>query len=135
MKCLCLAITKSCSCLFTAYTGCMVYGMNTQESQPAVQKTFKRNGHINYFLRCLRALPTQAQDNDSNRSVTSVSDIWELTGRMTIAFFCLSGLDMLGALDDMTTIEQREGWIEWIWKLQSRKICPQEIAEDRIWRI
>lgn len=35
------------------------------------QKTFKRNGHINYFLRCLRALPTQAQDNDSNRSVIS----------------------------------------------------------------
>lgn len=34
---------------------------------PSSQKTFKRNGHINYFLRCLRALPTQAQDNDSNR--------------------------------------------------------------------
>jgi hypothetical protein len=41
--------------------------MGDQEPRTS-QKTFKRNGHINYFLRCLRALPTQAQDNDSNRS-------------------------------------------------------------------
>jgi len=39
--------------------------------------------------------------------------------RITIAFFCLSGLDLLGALEEKTTEEQREGWIEWIWKLQS----------------
>lgn len=36
---------------------------------PPTQKTLKRNAHIQYFLRCLRALPTQAQDNDSNRYV------------------------------------------------------------------
>jgi hypothetical protein len=46
----------------------MGMGMDDQESRTG-KKTFKRNGHINYFLRCLQALPTQAQDNDSNRSV------------------------------------------------------------------
>ncbi|WWD05999.1 hypothetical protein V865_004084 [Kwoniella europaea PYCC6329] len=69
------------------------------------QSTFKRNGHINYFLRCLRALPTAAQGSDSNR--------------ITAAFFCISGLDLLGALEDKTTREQRHGWIEWIWSLQA----------------
>ncbi|WVR03318.1 hypothetical protein IAU60_000309 [Kwoniella sp. DSM 27419] len=69
------------------------------------QLTFKRNAHIAYFLRCLRALPTQAQGHDSNR--------------ITIAFFCISGLDLLDALRDKTTEEQRAGWIEWIWSLQA----------------
>ncbi|WWC85661.1 uncharacterized protein L201_000527 [Kwoniella dendrophila CBS 6074] len=75
------------------------------ESITLQQSTFKRNGHINYFLRCLRALPTAAQGSDSNR--------------MTAAFFCLSGLDLLGALDEKTTEEQRNGWIDWIWSLQA----------------
>ncbi|WWC57956.1 uncharacterized protein I303_100491 [Kwoniella dejecticola CBS 10117] len=69
------------------------------------QNTFKRNGHINYFLRCLKALPTAAQGSDSNR--------------ITAAFFCISGLDLLGALFEKTSAEQRNGWIDWIWSLQA----------------
>jgi hypothetical protein len=53
----------------------MSMGMGDQEPRPS-QQTFKRNGHINYFLRCLRALPTQAQDNDSNRSV--ILNCWRI---------------------------------------------------------
>ncbi|WVQ85531.1 hypothetical protein IAT38_007697 [Cryptococcus sp. DSM 104549] len=67
--------------------------------------TFKPNAHINYFFRCLRALPTEAEAYDSNR--------------MTIAYFCFSALDLLGALHDKTTEEQRNGWIEWIWAQQA----------------
>ncbi|WVW81641.1 hypothetical protein I302_103636 [Kwoniella bestiolae CBS 10118] len=72
---------------------------------PLKQSTFKRNGHINYFLRCLRALPTAAQGSDSNR--------------ITAAFFCISALDLLGALYEKTSEEQRKGWIEWVWSLQA----------------
>ncbi|WRT63512.1 uncharacterized protein IL334_000417 [Kwoniella shivajii] len=74
------------------------------DTAPA-QHTFKRNGHINYFLRCLKALPTAAQSSDSNR--------------ITAAFFCISALDLLGALYDKTSEEQRTGWIDWIWSLQA----------------
>ncbi|WWD22811.1 hypothetical protein CI109_107305 [Kwoniella shandongensis] len=78
---------------------------------PAQQQTFKRNAHINYFLRCLRALPTAAQSSDSNR--------------ITAAYFCLSALDLLDALFEKTTPEQRSGWIEWIWSLQSGKYATK----------
>lgn len=44
-----------------------------------------------------------------------------LTCRITIAFFCISGLDLLGTLEDETTPEERAGWVEWIWRLQSRE--------------
>ena len=36
---------------------------------PARQTTFKRNGHINFFLRCLQALPASGTAQDANRSV------------------------------------------------------------------
>ncbi|ODO11775.1 hypothetical protein I350_00559 [Cryptococcus amylolentus CBS 6273] len=75
--------------------------------EPPRQSTFKRNAHINYFRRCLMALPTAAEGHDSNR--------------ITIAYFCLSALDLLGALQDKTSEEQRNGWIDWIWTLQARK--------------
>jgi hypothetical protein len=55
--------------------------------------------------------------------------------RITSAFFCLSGLDLLGALEEKTTAEQREGWIEWIWKLQSSEFTGKDVAEARIWWI
>ena len=48
---------------------------------------------------------------------------------MTIAYFCLSGLDLLGALEDKTTAEQREGWIEWIWSLQARALTCSDSAK------
>ncbi|ORX34942.1 terpenoid cyclases/protein prenyltransferase alpha-alpha toroid [Kockovaella imperatae] len=72
---------------------------------PVRQTTFKRNGHVNFFLRCLQALPASGTSQDANR--------------ITIAYFCLSGLELLGALEDKTTAQQRDAWIEWIWSLRS----------------
>ncbi|KAK1921276.1 terpenoid cyclases/protein prenyltransferase alpha-alpha toroid [Papiliotrema laurentii] len=69
------------------------------------QSTFKRNAHIAYFRRCLQALPAQATGFDSNR--------------ITIAYFCLSGLDLLDALERKTSEEDRRGWADWIWSLQA----------------
>ncbi|OXC71124.1 hypothetical protein AYX13_00542 [Cryptococcus neoformans] len=68
------------------------------------QATFKRNAHVNYFVRCLTALPTAAEGHDSNR--------------VTIAYFCLCALDVLDALREKTTEKQRAEWAEWIWSLQ-----------------
>lgn len=36
---------------------------------PTSQRTFKRNAHTSYFLRCLGALPASAEGHDSNRYV------------------------------------------------------------------
>lgn len=61
--------------------------------------------HTSFFLRHLRLLP---------RPYTSAD-----TQRMTMAFFCLSALDLLGVVEDKTTSEERDGYREWIWRLQA----------------
>ncbi|RSH78450.1 uncharacterized protein EHS24_002175 [Apiotrichum porosum] len=66
------------------------------------QSTFKRKAHAAYFTRCMRALPSQAQEHDANR--------------VTIAFFCLAGLELLGVLPQDG---ERDDWIEWLWSLQA----------------
>ncbi|KAL1304644.1 hypothetical protein AAFC00_003607 [Neodothiora populina] len=61
--------------------------------------------HTKYFLRCLKTyLPTAYQSNDSNR--------------MSLAFFTLAGLDLLGTLDNNISAEQRSDYIAWIYALQ-----------------
>lgn len=58
--------------------------------------------HTKYFLRTLKTyLPTAYQSNDSNR--------------MSLAFFTLSGLDLLGTLKQNTTEAQRKEYIDWIY--------------------
>lgn len=65
-----------------------------------------------YWLRCLRTfLPTDYTGNDLNRT--------------SLAFFCIAGLDVLGELGNLTTPEEREGWIEWIY------LCQHPIAGFR----
>ncbi|THY21677.1 terpenoid cyclases/Protein prenyltransferase, partial [Aureobasidium pullulans] len=64
--------------------------------------------HTKYFLRTLKTyLPTAYQSNDSNR--------------MSLAFFTLSGLDLLGTLETNTTEEQRKDYIDWIYSNQHEK--------------
>lgn len=61
--------------------------------------------HINYWKRCLKTyLPTQYTSTDSNR--------------MLLAFFIVSALDLLGALHEQTTNEERKGYINWIYRCQ-----------------
>ncbi|PYI25400.1 geranylgeranyl transferase beta subunit [Aspergillus indologenus CBS 114.80] len=67
--------------------------------------TFNRERHIKYFLRCLKTfLPEPYTSNDSNR--------------MLLAFFTVAGLDLLGVLQDKTTSEERQGYIDWIYHCQ-----------------
>ncbi|MCJ1474673.1 hypothetical protein MMC13_003333 [Lambiella insularis] len=66
---------------------------------------FSRERHVRYWLRCLKTyLPNLYTSNDSNR--------------MTLGFFILSALDILGVLHDHTTPLERSEYIEWIYLCQ-----------------
>ncbi|PKC04350.1 protein geranylgeranyltransferas-like protein type I beta subunit [Rhizophagus irregularis] len=73
------------------------------------EKEFVRDKHISYLMRGLTLLPKQYASNDTNR--------------MTLAFFCLSGLDLLGALESEIPEERRKTWIDWIY---AQQILPDE---------
>lgn len=62
-----------------------------------------RNKHIKYFQRFLNVLPTCLSSYD--------------TTRLTMAFFAISGLDILNALDVLDD-EKKEHIIGWIYRLQ-----------------
>ncbi|WAR28678.1 PGTB1-like protein [Mya arenaria] len=63
---------------------------------------FLRDKHVKFFVRCLQVLPGRYSSLD--------------TSRMTIAFFALSGLDMLDAL--RVVEKEKSSMIEWIYSLQ-----------------
>ncbi|KAG8907714.1 hypothetical protein FRB99_002510 [Tulasnella sp. 403] len=63
-----------------------------------------RKQHAGHFMFCLRGLAEKFTEVD--------------TSRVTLAFYCLSGLDLLGALGSKTTEEDRTTWREWIWRQQ-----------------
>jgi len=66
---------------------------------------FLKEKHVTYWLRCLRSpLPHHYTSNDSNR--------------MTLAFFTISALDLLGALHTRTTPAEREEYTSWIYRCQ-----------------
>lgn len=44
----------------------------------------------------------------------------DLCSSVTIAFFCLAGLELLGVLPS----KERDDWIAWLWTLQSRGSKP-----------
>ncbi|KAL8813457.1 MAG: hypothetical protein Q9223_000216 [Gallowayella weberi] len=67
--------------------------------------TLNKSTHIRYFLRCLKThLPTAYSTNDSQR--------------MTLAFFILCGLDLLGVLEINTTEADRVAYVDWIYRCQ-----------------
>eukprot|EP01134_Creolimax_fragrantissima_P003612 CFRG3612T1 len=61
------------------------------------------NLHKKFFLRCLKLLPEEYTSVDCQR--------------MTIAFFAISGLDMLGALDDLDE-QRKRTLVEWVYAHQ-----------------
>lgn len=66
---------------------------------------FRKEKHISYWLRCLRSpLPQPYTSNDANR--------------MTLAFFTVSALDLLGVLFTRTTKAERDECIAWIYRCQ-----------------
>ncbi|KAJ5215027.1 hypothetical protein N7468_010706 [Penicillium chermesinum] len=67
--------------------------------------SFNTERHVKYYLRCLKTfLPGAYTSNDSNR--------------MLLAFFIISGLDILGALENKTTAEERQVYIDWLYRCQ-----------------
>lgn len=64
-------------------------------------KLVAKKNQINYFHRVLFSKISHSADSM----------------RMTVAFFALSGLDLLGAVEDLTG-EQKQDAIEWIYRLQ-----------------
>ena len=62
---------------------------------------FAPSAHVKYFLALLRSLPTPYSSLDTNR--------------MTVCYFCVSGLDLLGALDQ---IEDKASLIAWVYAHQ-----------------
>ena len=66
---------------------------------------FTTERHVKYYLRCLKTfLPSAYTSNDSNR--------------MLLAYFSLSGLDVLGVLQAKTTPEERQSYINWLYHCQ-----------------
>ncbi|KAK4025691.1 hypothetical protein OUZ56_014741 [Daphnia magna] len=74
-------------------------------------KEFTKEKHAKYFLRCLNALPS---------SLVSLDSI-----RLSISFFAISGLDVLGRLDLLD--KHREEYINWIYLFQ---ILPNQDDES-----
>nr|OQO28369.1 hypothetical protein B0A51_04646 [Rachicladosporium sp. CCFEE 5018] len=67
--------------------------------------SFDKPRHIKYWTRCLKTLlPSVYTSNDSNR--------------MYLAYFILSACDILGVLFTLTTAEEREGYLTWIYHCQ-----------------
>ncbi|XP_029073889.1 geranylgeranyl transferase type-1 subunit beta isoform X2 [Monodon monoceros] len=82
----------------------------TEEERPAgsgegERLDFLRDRHVRFFQRCLQVLPERYSSLE--------------TSRLTIAFFALSGLDMLDSLD----VVNKDDIIEWIYSLQ---VLPTE---------
>nr|OQO17620.1 hypothetical protein B0A51_14022 [Rachicladosporium sp. CCFEE 5018] len=66
---------------------------------------FDKPRHVKYWTRCLKTLlPSMYTSNDSNR--------------MYLAYFILSACDVLGVLFTLTTAEEREGYLTWIYHCQ-----------------
>ena len=58
--------------------------------------------------------------------------------RMTLGYFCVGGLDILGhfesegSTDDVRVQEEKQrtkdAWIEWVWELQARQYVQGHLA-------
>ncbi|KAJ3450628.1 geranylgeranyl transferase type-1 subunit beta [Anaeramoeba flamelloides] len=75
------------------------------------KKEFNRRAHIEYFNLYLNMLPQPIQSMESNR--------------MTILYFAISGLDMLGATDRIKSKEV----IEWVY---AQQIVPDSKDENKL---
>lgn len=75
------------------------------------RETLLREKHIAFFRRCLGVIPSMFQEFDPNR--------------MTILFFCISGLDLLKALNVLD--ESKQDIIDWIY---AQQILPDKSNPD-----
>lgn len=72
---------------------------------PNEEPTLDKQRQVKYLLRCLKTLlPRAYMSSDSNR--------------MTLAYFIIAGLDLLGALDTAMSEGERAGYVNWIYHCQ-----------------
>lgn len=76
--------------------------MSVVDDDVHTQEDFLRKKHIKFFMRCLNVLPSSYSSLD--------------TTRLTVAFFALSGLDVLNALSEIA--EHKSRYIDWVYSLQ-----------------
>jgi len=87
------------------------------EDAPPASKTFNREKHIKFFKHCLTMLPQMYQSIDSSR--------------LTVLYFSLSGLDILGALDEVVSDKEKQFIIQWIYRLQVTPATKEDIGVSR----
>ena len=83
--------------------------MNVRDMAPvsiaSAEPEFQKGKHVRYWLRCLKTLlPSAYASQDSQR--------------MTLACFTLSALDLLDALHGNTSHEERQSYVQWIYRCQ-----------------
>lgn len=66
--------------------------------------TFEKDKHVRYFVSNLRMLPTPYTETETNR--------------ITLGFFCLAALELMGELETALSEQDRLDWIEWIYAQQ-----------------
>ncbi|CAB4016161.1 Geranylgeranyl transferase type-1 subunit beta [Paramuricea clavata] len=76
--------------------------MTDEKPRGDIREDFLHARHVKFFIRCLNVLPSSYSSLD--------------TTRLTIAFFALSGLDVLNALDRIA--DDKANYIDWIYSLQ-----------------
>jgi geranylgeranyl transferase type-1 subunit beta len=69
--------------------------------------------HVRYFFHCLHQLPQPYTSLDTNR--------------LTVAYFCVSALDLLGALDRIA--DERSALIRWVYSQQLRRPEAEQSSE------
>jgi hypothetical protein len=57
---------------------------------------------------------------------------------MTLGYFCVGGLDLLGYFEDLmeggedeAKRKTRESWIEWVWEMQDRQYVSRPLPTVR----
>lgn len=70
--------------------------------------------HVKFWKLHMSMLPTPYTKADDQRFVSSAHD------RMTLAYFCLSALDLLGQVETTITEVEREQFKAWIY---SQQLC------------
>ncbi|KAJ3041288.1 Geranylgeranyl transferase type-1 subunit beta [Rhizophlyctis rosea] len=80
-------------------------------------KARDRSNDILYFKRHLELLPDHYTSTDTNR--------------MTLAYFGISALDLLGVLEEETSGEERSGWVEWVYAQQVHPNEGREVATQK----
>ena len=66
--------------------------------------TFDKPKHIKYWKRCSSLLPNDYQSTDASR--------------ISLGFFIVAALDLLGILETEIPESERKGWIDWIYACQ-----------------